>query len=83
MAKKCKKALQDGLVEYPMSKEDREREHRWQTESDYRTLKEFQMIKKDPARHKRLLAYMKEEADFIQELSEDAFLAKIGLKKEA
>ena len=69
--------------EITLSKEDIEREHRWQTESDYRTLKEFKMIKKDPARHKRLLAYIKEEVEFVQELSDDAFLAKIGLKKEA
>lgn len=83
MAKKCKKALEAMGDEITLSKEDTEREHRWQTESDYRTLKEFQMIKKDPARHKRLLAYMKEEVEFIQEHSDDAFFAKIGLKKEA
>ena len=83
MPKKCKKALQ-AMGEYPIiSKEEQEHDLRWHTEGDYRTLKEFKMIKKDPARHKRLLAYIQEEVDLTKELSDDAFLAKIGLKKEA
>jgi len=79
MKKVCKKA-KEAMNEITLSEEDEAREKRWETEDDYRTLQNMARIKKDPKRKARLLAYINEQKE---DVLDDAYLAKIGLTKEA
>jgi len=47
-------------------------EERWQIEGDVRTLKEAEMIKKDPARLKKAMSLMNDEMEAMSSSMEDA-----------
>lgn len=51
-----------------MTKEQREQEKRWRTESDVRTLREAEELKKDPARMADVEEFIKQEVKMLSQM---------------